>query len=588
MSEAEYEGVLRRVFGMIVPGHRVFVTPAGQPCTRVNPLGFTVGFPVSQVLAAGHFHPVWQELAGTLPYQMISYLAGHEAMHAWEHTQGYRPQPATTLRGVIANILADIRGDHLPMLDRLSHWPLNREMAYLCLLEPYGEPADAAAGPSAVQDAQRLLAWGMLIMRCGRLRRADGSETDHPADPVFATVWPEIASTLVRARHTSWQHAAPLGEELINVLWEWVRQREHEGEEGERTSREEFERQLLDHLHATSHPAHCIGRNSPEGRPQPRGDLLRFLREAVDHQRYRRAVVRIYHEERGPRNYAELVLPPEEWAQQADPGAMEVIRRWADLVPVLTQQFAAVLRPLLTAPARRRCPSSSGPRLDLERQAGRVYLNAHHHIEHAPRIWLNDNLNARRLHRLQCVLLLDCSASMLDPETGPKPAPAAHAAATALVNSVSELDGLAAIGIAGFADKVMVIRDLTEGASVANAQEWLAQAQASGEQTQLAPALAWAAAQFARVDADRRTRRLLLIITDACLDDGDLADSAALVTTIDEDVLVVAIGVAETSHPQLRRVVPVVVTVSPDRVDQLPPLVQQVLEDAIGRDRVLG
>lgn len=309
MTEPEYEGVLRRVFGMIVPGHRVFVTPSGQPSTRANPLGFTVAFPVSQVLAAGHFHPVWQELAGTLPYQMISYLAGHEAMHAWEHTQGYRPQPANTLRGVIANILADIRGDHLPILDTLSHWPLNRELAYLCLLEPYGEPADAAAGSSAVRDAQRLLAWGMLIMRCGRLRRDDGSETDSPADPVFAAVWPEIASILVRARHTSWHHAATMGEELINVLWEWVRQREHDGEEGEHTSREEFERQLLDHLHATSHPAHCIGRNSPEGRPRPRGDLLRFLREAVDHQGYRRAVMQIYHEQRGPQKLRRAGAP---------------------------------------------------------------------------------------------------------------------------------------------------------------------------------------------------------------------------------------------------------------------------------------
>lgn len=222
-----YEPVLRRIFGAIVPGHRLIVIPGPQPATGHTPAGFRVTFPVTDDLAEQFFGPLWSDLDAALRFQMVAYLAGHESMHGWEMAHGYQVVPTNTLRGMLANILADIRGDYLPILDRLNNWSTNREVAYRILCEPAGTPADAEPTEIPHADAIRLVGWALLYMRCGRLRLADHTAVDAPTHPIYQEIWPRITPIVIQARHCSWREEPELVEQLLELLWTWTRE-EHQ------------------------------------------------------------------------------------------------------------------------------------------------------------------------------------------------------------------------------------------------------------------------------------------------------------------------------------------------------------------------
>ena len=635
-----YEPVLRRIFAAVVPGHRVIVIPGPQPATGHSPLGFHVQFPVTDDLAEAFFDrdvdaPIWAKLSVPLRWQMISYLAGHEAMHALEITQGYELVPGNTLRGVVANILADIRGDYLPALERLSHWPVNREIAYRLLCEPAGTPADAASDPLPHHDALRLLCWGLLWMRSGRLRLADGTIVDAPTDPVYTDIWPKVTAILQQARRITWHQEADLVDHLLDLLWSWTRDEitrrdlpdadqqsqsplvdtelpasEHSSstsdpfywhdppedepepdtqektpddseESGEPTTgqtdpREEFEQQLRDQLSQGHHERGCASIPSTDSRKQAAeaaDTLERAIQEITDSELG--PIINAAHVEAAARSQTKH---HPDWARgPADSDSLDLVLTLAHLIGPLGTRLATVLRPLLEGPARRRQATRHGNRLDFTRNAARIHLQARHSAETDPPIWLNDRHHGRGRIRVRIALAVDCSSSMLDTEV--PLAAACHTAAAGLLTAADELGDLVDIALAGFTSEPLPIRDFGDTVPLAESIRLLAHAQALGGSTSLAPAIAWALGQFDHPETGRPLRRVLVVLTDAQLDQTDTRDSARLVANAADTIRTLAIGLGDADQNTLREVTLRTVTVHPTATHHLPELLRQVVED---------
>lgn len=218
-----YDRIVRQTFRALVPGHALFITPGAQPATGHDDAGLHVHFPTTNELATAHFGQLWPPLTQPLKYQLISYLAGHEAMHAWEMVRGYRAHPANTLRGLVANILADIRIDHSPVLRTLAHWPLNRDIAYRVLDEPLIPPADLEPAELPHHNALRVLNWGLAMLRCGRLRQSDGTTVQAPTHPLYAQLWPQVLAIMIEARNYNWHTETDLLDRLLDLLRGWTR-----------------------------------------------------------------------------------------------------------------------------------------------------------------------------------------------------------------------------------------------------------------------------------------------------------------------------------------------------------------------------
>ncbi|MCO1581648.1 VWA domain-containing protein [Crossiella sp. SN42] len=583
-------------------------------------------------LAEDFFGPTWSTLDSPLRYQLISYVAGHEAMHAWEIAHGYQVQPGNTLRGVVANILADIRGDHLPIMRTLTRWPINRDIAYRILFEPLIPAADLEPADSPHADALRVLSWGLGMLRCGRLRCTDGTIASAPTDQCYAGLWPQVLELLFAARLHGQEAEPALIDKLLDLIWTWTREEQlrrgrYNPDEAGATiidneasgqscdpcppnplywqdnqpaeERTDFERNLRDELvgNRGGHECHRdAGKPEPPKQPCPwtvedaveeiaasplRGEAEAIWEEAEAQERSITKQLRGNHPAAAlsadPLHRKELL--PDEWSGARVRGKnLAHVRREAHLIQSLATQLSTVLQPLLAGMAFQCRPRGRGSRLDLDRQASRIYLHATHGGEQDPAIWL-DPYRCEGATRLAIALVVDCSSSML--AGNPAPATACHVAAASLLGAAAELNGRVEIALAGFTEGVRTVRGFNDPIARDNAEQLLAKAQALGGGTLLEPAVAWALAQLERSAPGRNHRRMLIVLTDAFLGIDDRANTARRLSQAPPDVFTVLIGFGALDQDKLQRLIPTVVVLPADQTEQLPVLLNGIIENEV-------
>ncbi|MBP2471145.1 uncharacterized protein with von Willebrand factor type A (vWA) domain [Crossiella equi] len=581
-----YEFIVRRTFQMVLPGARIFVKPSPQASTCPNSFGYVVGFPTNDTLAEAFFGPRWDVLTEALRLQVICYLAGHEAAHAWEHRQGFTEVPGDALRVLLGRILADMRVDHLPVLSRITNWSVNRDLACQTMVEPMGQPADSPATGAPYRDAVLLLDWCLLVMRCRRLRLDDARITTSPVATEFQEVWGQLASIIVGTHLSDWSAEATFIEAVLDVLFGWVRQREQHLQLFPRTTtKEEFEQRLDEVLNQTQRPTRCLRLSEISSDTMLSAILSQLegtplMRRAITQHRRERTSLR--------RAWSRTVEKTETWSPS--PNARDirkVLQIDTAVVPVLASQLTEVLRPLLYGQAWRRQPHSDGPVLDLRHQASRVYLNAHHAMEWSPRIWLRRRPLPPQITRLKCVLLVDCSGSMAEVVGNTRPAVSAYLAGAALIGAVDSMTDRAELSVAGFTEEVLPVREFESQMTAEQSQKVLAQAQALKGGTELTPALNWAFDQFSDLGGNPSEQRLLVVVTDACLDDDDPHDLREAISE-HPDVHTVVIGVGDVTLGDLLDISPRAMTLPSNLTHQLPTRLHQVVEDIVRQRELTG
>ncbi|WHT22532.1 VWA domain-containing protein [Crossiella sp. CA-258035] len=630
-----YDRIVRQTFRALVPGHALFITPGAQPATGHDDAGLHVHFPTTNELATAHFGQLWPPLTQPLKYQLISYLAGHEAMHAWEMVRGYRAHPANTLRGLVANILADIRIDHSPVLRTLAHWPLNRDIAYRVLDEPLIPPADLEPAELPHHNALRVLNWGLAMLRCGRLRQSDGTTVQAPTHPLYAQLWPQVLAIMIEARNYNWHTETDLLDRLLDLLRGWTRHQppptpaddnstpdtantaivdaEHpdtteaadahnpfhwQDEQDQPPDHTDFDQQLHDALSQVPDPRGCTGTHdsqqqegnswTPEDAVQEITDSpLREQAEADWEQHQQEAQAEAEQAaQQARRNHpaaaltedtlAKRELLPAEWfPHQPRAHFHDNVTGDTQLIPPLATQLETVLRPLLTGSARRQRPHTSGSRLDLHHQATRVYVQAAHGGERDPNIWLDHRMGQGR-NRLALALVVDCSGSMLS--HAPAPAKACHITTAGLLRAIDALGRHADLALAGFTDEVLTIRGFDDTLSTDRAEQLLTLAQSVCGGTAVAPAVAWGLSQLDNHRPGHRDRRMLAILTDAVLGDADRQHTQQRLTAAPGDIITIAIGLGSVDAAELRQLTPNTLILPADRTPQLPGLLQHAIE----------
>ncbi|WP_143342907.1 vWA domain-containing protein [Crossiella equi] len=575
---------MRRIFAAVAPGHGLLITPHPQPSTGYDGHSLHVRFPVTDGLAARFAPGVWARLPVQLRYQMISYFAGHEAMHAHEIVRGYPLREQGTPHALVANVLADIRVDFSSIIQQLAYWSLNRDIAYRILFQPLAPPADLEPEGQPQQDAERLLCWGLALLRSGSLHDSDSNTVDQPTHPSYQRIWPELVSVLTRARGGHWAEEENLATEVLDLLWRSTSTEPEEetgngetdanGKESEDTSdlqdgqdgqRTAFEQQLLDALHEHPMLAPCA---------QHVASPLPEHIEAIP-----AIVADIAHSDMG----AEVRQAWEEEKPHHDPLAvalvgatLDTICAYAHQAPALGTQLATVLTPLLHGLAESRRPQPHGPVLDLDHQSARIYLHAHHPSEANPRLWLNPRHRQHRANHLSLAVLVDASGSMTMATN--TTAATAHLAASALLYAVHDLNDHANIAMACFDHRLHVVRTMQEPLDPITSQRKLALAQTAGMYTELAPGVAWALDELEHTEGASDHRRLLIILTDDSLEPQDRTAVARHLATAPGDIITIGVGIGVPDPSGLQQLSTTPLILEASSVQEMPQRLNQLIE----------
>ncbi|MCK2240991.1 MULTISPECIES: vWA domain-containing protein [unclassified Crossiella] len=642
---SRYDDIVRRVFRAIVPGHTVLITPSPQPATGHSPVGLHVRFPVTDALAEEFFGPSWSTLDAALRYQLVSYLSGHEAMHAWEIVRGYQVHPGNTLRGAVANILADIRGDHLPILRTLAHWPTNRDIAYRVLVEPLIPAADLDPEDSPHADALRVLTWGLAVLRCGHLRLTDGTVVQGPTHPVYAQLWPRVLDIMYEALRRD-RHAEPaLVEELLKLIRAWTRSEQHR--RGEHTAdadpaeaaivdndavepsmasgsqnpffwqdeppvgdedvdgQAEFERQLHEAF-TEAHGEHGCARPDSRDGTQPAEPTSWTTQDAIQEitasPLHEQAVTAWEeHREREDADQKEAA----ERARRAHPAAAltddSLARKellpdeWSDSPADDTnlervRSEVHLIAPLAAHLSTVLRPLLEGPirRPKAQRRGSRLDLR-----RQAGRIHLQATHGCEQdppiwiddHHRQRGETRL--SVALVVDCSGsmlygkPAPASACHVAAASLLAAISDLGGRTDLALAGFTGEVRTIRGFADSISHDEAEQLLAQAQALSGGTILEPAVAWGLAQLGNTELGESHRRVLIVLTDDDLREHDRDNTVRRLAQAPADILTVLIGLGDVDATNLRRLTPSAIVLPADQTRQLPLLLSRLIEEEV-------